>query len=77
MSIANALGLTNEQFTKMVEGKTMENEIKHICQHNEKCKIAEHCTVAIDVTTFDDASNNIMRYIKGHGECEADNESDS
>lgn len=77
MSIANALGMTNEQFMKMVEGKTMENEIKHICKHNEKCKIAERCTVAIEVTNFDDASNNIMRYIKGRGECEADNESDS
>ncbi len=77
MSITNALGLASEQFMKMVEEKTMENEIRHICQHDEKCKNVENSTAAIEITTFDDGRNNIIRYIKGRGECEAENETNS
>ncbi len=55
----------------------MENKVKHICQYNEKCKIAERCTVAVEITNIDDASNNIRRYIQGRGECEVENESNS
>lgn len=48
-----------------------EKNIKHICSENPKCKIAEHCITAIDVTTIEDLFNGERRYIKGVGECES------
>ena len=48
-----------------------EKNIKHICSENQKCKKAEHCIIAIDVTTIEDLLNGERRYIKGVGECES------
>lgn len=47
-----------------------EKEIIHICSENPRCKMAEHCITAIDVTTIGDFGNGKRRYIKGVGICE-------
>jgi len=45
------------------------NFVRHICEHNKKCRIAEHCTVAVEITNLDDESKSVRRYIKGRGDC--------
>lgn len=59
------------EFTTMnrLLNKSSSAEVKHICRKNPKCKNAEYCLSAIEITTFGDVAENQRVYIKGIGGC--------
>lgn len=62
--------ISKENHERMMKrANQAESEIKHICEENENCTIADRCTTAIDVANIGDLASRKRRYIRGIGLC--------